>query len=100
MYSQLKVFFDEVIVSKPQSSRNSSIEAFVICRNYRPPTGYEPTMFNPLMHKNLNEYFDTITNPVNRLVIPFIVCGDLSGFDSDRSYSLDVSDDDDETYNL
>lgn len=26
---------------------------------------------------------------VNRKVIPFIVCGDLRGYDSDMSYSLD-----------
>jgi hypothetical protein len=26
---------------------------------------------------------------INRLVIPFISCGDLSGFDSDQTYSLD-----------
>jgi tRNA (cytidine32/guanosine34-2'-O)-methyltransferase len=26
---------------------------------------------------------------INRLVIPFISCGDLSGFDSDQTYELD-----------
>ena len=40
LYSQLKVFFDDVSCCKPKSSRNSSIEAFVVCQGYRPPAGY------------------------------------------------------------
>lgn len=32
LYSQLRVFFDRVTISKPKSSRNSSIEAFVVCQ--------------------------------------------------------------------
>lgn len=28
-------------------------------------------------------------SPVNRQIIPFIVCGDLRGYDSDMSYPLD-----------
>lgn len=34
--------------------------------------------------------FDALTG-VNRKVIPFVVCGDLSGFDSDATYPLNVS---------
>lgn len=30
LYSQLRVFFDRVTIAKPKSSRNSSIEAFVV----------------------------------------------------------------------
>ena len=32
LYSQLRIFFADVSVAKPRSSRNSSIEAFVVCR--------------------------------------------------------------------
>ena len=32
LYSQLRLFFPEVFCAKPRSSRNSSIEAFVVCR--------------------------------------------------------------------
>jgi tRNA (cytidine32/guanosine34-2'-O)-methyltransferase len=39
LYAQLKMFFDKVTVSKPRSSRNSSIEAFVVCEGYQPPAG-------------------------------------------------------------
>ena len=28
---------------------------------------------------------------VNRKIVPFIACGDLSGFDADKSYALDSS---------
>lgn len=44
LYSQLRCFFQEVTVAKPKSSRNSSIESFVVCRRYCPPAGYVPTM--------------------------------------------------------
>jgi tRNA (cytidine32/guanosine34-2'-O)-methyltransferase len=40
LYSQLKIFFTEVIICKPKSSRNSSLESFVLCRNYSPPQGF------------------------------------------------------------
>ena len=34
--------YTEVTCAKPKSSRNSSIEAFVVCQGYRPPEGFEP----------------------------------------------------------
>lgn len=37
LFSQLRVFFPEVTIAKPKSSRNSSIEAFVVCQKYAPP---------------------------------------------------------------
>ncbi|KAI5644267.1 ftsJ-like methyltransferase domain-containing protein [Phthorimaea operculella] len=86
LYSQLKQFFEFVTVSKPRSSRNSSIEAFVVCQNYRPPEGYEPTMVNPLLdHKYCD--FNQLTGP-NRFIVPFNACGDISAYDSDASYTL------------
>ena len=27
---------------------------------------------------------------VNRIIVPFLACGDLSGFDSDKTYPLEV----------
>lgn len=50
LIAQLKLFFDKVTVSKPRSSRNSSIEAFVVCEGYQPPPGQlfssNPHFFN------------------------------------------------------
>lgn len=42
LYSQLRLFFAIVTVAKPKSSRNSSIEAFVVCQDFAPPEGYTP----------------------------------------------------------
>lgn len=88
-YAQLNLFFPYVYCTKPRSSRNSSIEAFVVCKGYSPPEGYKPHMLNPLLtHKPCN--FDELTG-VNRTIVPFVVCGDLSQPDSDTCYPLNVS---------
>ncbi|GES83439.1 putative tRNA (cytidine(32)/guanosine(34)-2'-O)-methyltransferase [Rhizophagus clarus] len=87
LYSQLKIFFPIVTCSKPRSSRNSSIEAFVVCQNYTPPKDYIPTMINPLLDLPYGEQ-NELLGP-NRVIVPFIACGDLSGFDSDMTYPLE-----------
>ncbi|KAJ1945519.1 tRNA (uridine-2'-O-)-methyltransferase trm7 [Linderina macrospora] len=90
LYAQLKVFFRTVHVAKPRSSRNSSIEAFIVCLDYNPPTDYVPNMANPLMDVPYN-----MENPIvgsNRVIVPFVACGDLRGFDSDRTYGLEYED--------
>lgn len=89
LYAQLKIFFPYVYCTKPTSSRNSSIEAFVVCKDYSPPEGYKPHMLNPLLtHKPCD--FNELTG-VNRVIVPFVVCGDLNQPDSDTCYPLDVS---------
>ncbi|XP_011137586.2 putative tRNA (cytidine(32)/guanosine(34)-2'-O)-methyltransferase [Harpegnathos saltator] len=86
LYAQLRIFFSYVYCAKPSSSRNSSIEAFVVCKNYSPPEGYEPHMLNPLLtHEPCD--FQKLTG-VNRVIVPFVVCGDFSQPDSDTSYPL------------
>ncbi|XP_064134313.1 tRNA (cytidine(32)/guanosine(34)-2'-O)-methyltransferase isoform X5 [Loxodonta africana] len=49
IYSQLRVFFSSVVCAKPRSSRNSSIEAFAVCRGYDPPEGFIPDLTKPLL---------------------------------------------------
>ncbi|CAC5389420.1 FTSJ1 [Mytilus coruscus] len=61
LYSQLKIFFPLVSIFKPRSSRNSSIDVD----------------------------FNNLEGP-NRIIVPFLACGDLSGFDSDRTYPLQL----------
>ncbi len=58
LYCQLKIFFPEVTIAKPSSSRNSSIESFVVCKGYNPPEGYKPNMSNPLLDSTQNPAFD------------------------------------------
>ncbi|CAD7093099.1 unnamed protein product [Hermetia illucens] len=89
LYSQLRIFFEKVSIAKPASSRNSSIEAFVVCQNYTPPEGYIPQMINPMID-DVQIIIDDTDSEVNHAIIPFVVCGDLRGFDSDMSYSLNL----------
>lgn len=96
LYCQLKIFFPLVTVAKPRSSRNSSIEAFVVCENYTPPEGYIPNMMNPLLDLNYDA-FNQLEGP-NRYIVPFVACGDLSAYDSDMTYSLQMSKDKEYVY--
>ncbi|KAG1672354.1 Lon protease, mitochondrial [Nymphon striatum] len=92
LYSQLKVFFSVVTVAKPRSSRNSSIEAFVVCQNYTPPDSYIPNMNNPLLDHSYELNYNELAGP-NRVIVPFLACGDLRSYDSDKTYPLQISED-------
>ncbi|KAF6153527.1 hypothetical protein GIB67_027394 [Kingdonia uniflora] len=91
----LKLFFSVVTFAKPKSSRNSSIEAFAVCENYSPPEGFNPKDLHHLLEKvgtpsgadDLDCSSGWLEGP-NKVYIPFLACGDLSGYDSDRSYPL------------
>ncbi|KAF6252007.1 FtsJ-like methyltransferase-domain-containing protein [Scenedesmus sp. NREL 46B-D3] len=93
MYSQLRVFFSEVFCAKPRSSRNSSIEAFVVCRGYATPPGFQPGALRALLagaaqqHEEQQQAYQA--DPIMRVAVPFLACGDLSGWDADRNYGLD-----------
>jgi tRNA (cytidine32/guanosine34-2'-O)-methyltransferase len=89
LYSQLKVFFPMVTIVKPKSSRNSSIESFIVGQNYSPPEGFFPTMIDPLLDHGYGPGNEEIGT--NRIVVPFVACGDLSGFDSDQNYPLQLN---------
>ncbi|KAG8447309.1 hypothetical protein GDO86_014684 [Hymenochirus boettgeri] len=97
LYSQLKIFFREVTCAKPRSSRNSSIEAFVVCQGYHPPEGYTPNMANPLLDHCYDVKFNQLEGP-NRVIVPFLACGDLSAYDSDRTYPLKLDADKEYSY--
>ncbi len=88
LHSQLALFFEKVSIAKPASSRNSSIEAFVVCLNYQPPDGYIAQNINPMID-DVEIIANETESKVNHKIIPFIVCGDLRGYDSDMSYPLD-----------
>uniref|UniRef100_A0A1B0CC00 Putative tRNA (cytidine(32)/guanosine(34)-2'-O)-methyltransferase n=1 Tax=Lutzomyia longipalpis TaxID=7200 RepID=A0A1B0CC00_LUTLO len=93
LYSQLDIFFDSVSITKPQSSRNSSLEAFVVCKMYNPPEGFVPQMINPMID-NVKLLTEQTESQVNKKLIPFIVSGDLRhNYDSDMSYNLSVNTD-------
>ncbi|CAB1116459.1 unnamed protein product [Ectocarpus sp. CCAP 1310/34] len=87
LYSQLRLLFERVTIAKPRSSRSSSIEAFVVCRVYAPPEGFEASMLTPLLDHAYSATNERL-GPAN-LIVPFVACGDLSGFDADKSYPLE-----------
>ncbi|CAG9536598.1 unnamed protein product [Cercopithifilaria johnstoni] len=89
LYAQLKIFFEEVYCAKPRSSRQSSCEAFVVCKGFSLPKGYTPTMKNPMLCPDYDAEVNSLSGP-NRLLVPFLACGDLSGWDSDRTYELEL----------
>mmetsp|Transcript_34998 Transcript_34998/g.77873 ORF Transcript_34998/g.77873 Transcript_34998/m.77873 type:complete len:305 (-) Transcript_34998:333-1247(-) len=89
LYSQLRLFFPEVYCAKPRSSRNSSIEAFVVCRGYAPPPGFTPQLLHPLMAAAGRDYSLETEDPALRKAVPFLACGSLQDGDPDANYALD-----------
>ncbi|KRT80167.1 hypothetical protein AMK59_7889 [Oryctes borbonicus] len=88
LVAQLQMFFEKVWIVKPSSSRNSSIEAFVVCKNYKPETGFDPSQLTPYLDTK-NKDFASLTG-VNRILIPFLVCGDTSAYDSSSSRNSSI----------
>jgi tRNA (cytidine32/guanosine34-2'-O)-methyltransferase len=118
LYYQLRLMFSKVTVAKPRSSRASSIEAFVVCEDFRPPEGFQANLEKPLGQGTLQLPSDTTSPPTekkkrkesrhvridgvtvldlsssededngHRWIAPFLACGDLSAFDSDATYRL------------
>jgi len=89
LYSQLKVFFPFVVCSKPKSSRNSSIESFIVCKGFQMPAGYNPSLDIPLLdHKYQGDGAEAAS-----LAIPFVACGDLGGYDADTVYAVEETPD-------
>ncbi|KAF5399859.1 putative tRNA (cytidine(32)/guanosine(34)-2'-O)-methyltransferase [Paragonimus heterotremus] len=117
--SQLRCLFDgPVTFAKPRSSRNSSLEAFVVCQGYSGPRmrsqlsavvteeskeqGNE-TQSTSSTNSNSKEDVQEVDplllqwydpnnfeeiSPDQKSLLPFVACGDLSGFDADLCYSL------------
>ncbi|CAI2348739.1 unnamed protein product [Caenorhabditis sp. 36 PRJEB53466] len=84
LYAQMKRYFKKVYLAKPRSSRQTSCEAFVLCLDFSPPEGFVPSM-----KKTTLDGTDptTISSDV---IDGFITCGDMSGWDSEKSYPLDI----------
>lgn len=62
----------------------------MVCQDYQPPADFKPSMANPLLNHDYDEYSNQLDGS-NRYIVPFLACGDLSGFDSDKTYPLQVS---------
>jgi tRNA (cytidine32/guanosine34-2'-O)-methyltransferase len=93
LYSQLRLLFERVSVAKPESSRNSSLESFVVCQRFRGPP-YANLALNLGGYANLSEVVGEVPASLGPGFVPFFACGDLSGWDgpvldSDKSYPVD-----------
>jgi tRNA (cytidine32/guanosine34-2'-O)-methyltransferase len=87
LYSQLRLLFSRVSIAKPSSSRNSSIEAFVVCQDF-----VGGACFNLPLQGGFEDGAGGLTGDCTG-VVPFVACGNLSGYtpselDSDRSYQV------------
>lgn len=114
LYAQLRCLFHKVTIAKPTSSRNSSMEAFVVCQQFKG----EPYFNLPLDAGGLVNLVNVIDeegddderksnnnsnnkNSYEPTLIPFLSCGDLTPWsdatdrygilDSDKSYPIDES---------
>ncbi|QLQ80435.1 hypothetical protein HG537_0D04350 [Torulaspora globosa] len=95
LYSQMGYLFERVTCAKPRSSRGTSLEAFIVCQQYNPPSGWQPRLD---VGQSVQEFFqgcfrgsDTAAevgpwNDVPRDIAPFMACGSLDSFDSDATY--------------
>ena len=90
--NKLQQYFESVCVVKPKSSRNASMESFVICHGFtlrgRPP----PTLQDPL--RSLEEVPADDPSPIGSehtrrsAGLPmFLECGSINGFDADSCYT-------------
>ena len=96
LYTQLRILFPEVYCAKPRASRNSSVEAYLVCRNFSPPPSpsiehlqYELERIS-LAHADTEAHGPPASSESSSELVQFIACGDLSGLDSDMSYSLET----------
>ncbi|KAK3246986.1 hypothetical protein CYMTET_43506 [Cymbomonas tetramitiformis] len=96
LYAQCKIFFPEVHCVKPKSSRNSSIEAFIVCQHYTPVEGMHPGALNQVLDQRHADASsgaspEQSVGGIEEILVPFLACGDLSGYDADQSYPLEAS---------
>lgn len=86
LLSHVRLFFSDVVVAKPASSRASSLEAFVVARGFSPPAGFEPKVLMAYVARQLS--WDAPPDAEARRLVPFVACGDLSGYDSETTHAL------------
>ncbi|VDM31957.1 unnamed protein product [Hydatigera taeniaeformis] len=98
--AQLRCLFaGDVVFAKPSSSRNSSLESFVVCREFRGDTVLPSSLTSTSLmdHKSGDDSGDSLMGwlsgldqltPEQRILLPFVACGDLSGYDADSCYEL------------
>ena len=91
------MLFTEVHCSKPKCSRNSSIEGFVVAKNFlgKQAIGLTSDKLNlwdaltTINHlKNFERIYYCEEEEEEGEIIPFVACGKNEEFDADMNYSL------------
>ena len=104
LYAQLRILFQRVSVAKPSSSRNSSIEAFVVCQDFKGAPyfdlplegGFDAAATDAMRgagcirDENGNGTDNATNHGRDPTVVPFVACGDLSGWDDTELGTLDA----------
>ncbi|KAH9817588.1 FtsJ-like methyltransferase-domain-containing protein [Melampsora americana] len=76
---QLELFFHQVSNFKPKSSRDSSIESFLICQNFQPPLGFQLDMNSSFFKTPSNRPSSPPSQSIHlQQILRFVACGDLS----------------------
>lgn len=96
LYSQLRLLFERVSVAKPSSSRNSSIEAFVVCQGFYGEPYFDLPLeggFDVEAEEDMRGAGCLDTSGLHPSIVPFVACGDLSRYgigdlDADKSYPI------------
>lgn len=97
LYSQMGYLFNRVTCAKPRSSRGTSLESFIVCEQYNPPTDWEPRLD---LNQSVQDFFQDCLRDSNvstpppmgeyheptRDIATFMACGSLNSFDSDATY--------------
>jgi tRNA (cytidine32/guanosine34-2'-O)-methyltransferase len=110
LYAQLRLLFERVSIAKPTSSRNSSMESFVVCQRFKgaPYLNLPLDLGGYLNLRKLRQgqagdgdgadSHDELSDRLDSIDIPFLACGDLSDWspsgeilDADKSYPIDES---------
>lgn len=95
LFSQFKMFFADVQLHKPHSSRESSAEHFIVARGFRPPEGFALAFVSTFKQFKPDMVREGGDVPKNRFVFEYLDCGDLSHFDSPATRPAPLEDLDD-----
>jgi tRNA (cytidine32/guanosine34-2'-O)-methyltransferase len=93
LFSQFKMFFSDVQLFKPHSSRESSAEHFIVGRGFNPPKDFAlkfVSTFKKFDKKMIKEGGNV---EKNKFIFEYLDCGDLTFFDKKKSnHKLDQKD--------